>query len=97
MFEKLSKYLYVGIIGLAIIQLSAFTVWGYSALAIILPWSIGYACLLFVVTGLALLTAKKDDRWAIAYALLMAFFLMLSFVGGYLHPSDELREAINAR
>ena len=74
-------------------QLSAFTVWGYAAMAVILPWSIGYACLMFSV----IFTAKKDDRFAIAYALLMAFLLTLSFVGGYLHPSDELREAIKAR
>ena len=78
-------------------QLSAFTVWGYAAMAVILPWSIGYACLMFSVTAIALFTAKKDDRFAIAYALLMAFLLTLSFVGGYLHPSDELREAIKAR
>ena len=52
---------------------------------------------MFSVTAIALFTTKKDDRFAIAYALLMAFLLTLSFVGGYLHPSDELREAIKAR
>jgi len=97
MFVMLSKYMFLGLFGLSLIQLIGFVVWGYASAAHVLPMSIAYAGALVVVSALAFFSEKKGERFLHASNFGIAAFLLLALLGVHLHPSDEVRAAIAAR
>lgn len=83
------------------VDVFAFLAYGYAARAFLLPIEIGLSVLtLLAVLGMALTTPRQQpfEFWKSEWLwVLLAVFWLAADVGRYLHPNDQLREAMEAR
>jgi hypothetical protein len=89
-YETVVNKLFLSIWGLIVIQAIGFAAWGYTSMAVLLPWVIGYYCILCVATSVGLIAVKHDERPFMLVRLGLALLLLSTGVGTYRHPSDEL-------
>jgi hypothetical protein len=86
-----------GLWALSIATMIGFAVWGYAAQAVMLPLCMWYVFALTIVMGVNVILAKPADRPLAIVHVVSTAIAALIFAGAYLHPTDELRAAMEAR
>jgi hypothetical protein len=86
-----------GLWALSLVTMLGFVVWGYAAQAVMLPLCMWYVLALTVVAGVSAIIAKPADRSIAVAHFAYAAFCALILASALLHPTDELRAAMEAR